>query len=1587
MTQKTTVLLFGGALSISLAANLLLYYQNINNRKDVQEIRIAPVPAAEPVKIEVPKSDKYTPGKLPVQLASARYSGDKIDLDFISSGNFIRDTAGVRIDPELDNLRFDLIGSKIRLYGDFRPGTKYRITVNAGLKNSTGSVLDENAVTEVKISDRSPEIAFVTRGEYLPLNSEKLVLPYRALNCSSVEVTVMKAYENNLNPFYGMDWRADQRMVTVAERTIALKDPKNESIFHELDLLEILGGRNPGVYKVDLYAPDLNRMCSQRFVLTDLALQAVDDNFAGQILVFCRSLSENKSVPGAAVTVLSYKNQVVATGVTGEDGSLQLQYDPAWNRQDDYPVGVIAKKDGDLSYFRLKDSRHLGNESAYDATEPRAFVFAERGACRPGESFTASVFLRQPENGTYIPMKNVPVTLKVNDPNSRLFTQMQLKTDEFGFAQAEIPVPATAMTGSYSIYAFAGGGKESCGYGRIAVAAYVPDRIKITGMCKTENPGIATPVDFEFDAKYYFGAPVELGSYKYEVDASFGPRPAHWDKSWNYGAPDFFKYGNTWSGKGAKGKDVITIQYPGFAQQGGHSFNPVLITARAEVQEPGGRGVSGLRSVTVYPTEFFIGLRDAEPENFKKSIEWTLLPAVKDRKIKAADAEITFELVRKEWEYALTMDSRDNYRRQWEQRRIPLPDRKITRPVPAATAIEKVAWDLPSGEYELTAKIGDLYCSQMNFYHYAGEGGSRSANPNTLYFNTNAEVYNPGEQVVFSFDSIGSGEAFLVLGEKKVENYRIVPVKAGKNEVTITLPTNIHSSSYFAGVTVVTKEKSAYVRNFGLLKVKIDQSKAHRLSVKLNLPETSEPEKEIPVTVTLSDAAGQPKSGVVCLYLVDSGVISLTNYTVPDIFNYFYGPIACGFEFYDMYGLIFEQLKITPDGRVGGDVAGKIAVLKQKDTARVMLPPVKVPASGTASVTVKLPDHVGAMDVFAVASCDDAAGAESASIIMRNKVTVTASAPRYIAPGDTAELSFTVFNHDAATSAYSCTVTLPESLEAVNNQSLTFSGNDLPKGSQKNLTLTVRAKEIFEAGVLKAALQVGGDSARTDTYVNVRAVNVAQTDYRLVILQPGEKTEFKLADNYVGKPDGKLRLSASPALGVASALDWLNGYPYGCLEQTVAAAFPFVALPALVKNGLVAQEVGNTVKHKVAIGYSRILQMALSDGSFAMWPGGSEPWHEASIFALHFVFEAIRQNMLSIDDASREKYLKYLRKIATDAEPWNRNKRAYAIYVLAIAGDNAFLTAARNMVSSSDKADYALFLAGAALVKGGYANIGTRPMTAALEMECYRVSNVPMPYSDDACRLGMALYILMDCNLKDDALATRLAVELAKSVRQDGSAWGTTQANAWASLGLAAYSNQFPPRPAQAEVNGEKFSIASLKESRMTQNATVTNTGSGILIAESIVSGIPRQSPPDGGKLKVSKVYLDRMGKQVTAVNHGDEVFVKIYFEAPFEIESIVIADLLPAGLEIEDESLATRAAMLPKNISARYGALYPKRLEKRDDRFLIFGDANTGKAEFVYRTRAVIRGTFAVPPLHAESMYQPDVKGVFGGIAKFTVK
>jgi uncharacterized protein YfaS (alpha-2-macroglobulin family) len=150
---------------------------------------------------------------------------------------------------------------------------------------------------------------------------------------------------------------------------------------------------------------------------------------------------------------------------------------------------------------------------------------------------------------------------------------------------------------------------------------------------------------------------------------------------------------------------------------------------------------------------------------------------------------------------------------------------------------------------------------------------------------------------------------------------------------------------------------------------------------------------------------------------------------------------------------------------------------------------------------------------------------------------------------------------------------------------------------------------------------------------------------------------------------------------------------------------------------------------------------------------------------------------------------------------------------------------------------------------------------------------------------------------------------------------------------------------------------------------------------------VPAQPLPAEQKgLQIHRSYLTLDGKpaDLSKIRQNDRliVLVSVNNSSPVYRE-IALLDLLPAGLEIE--------GVLPQENA--YGFL-PKlsgvsTTEARDDRFFAaftlgrrnapesmrywYNEENRSEVQLAYIARAVTPGTYAVPAVQAEDMYDPE--------------
>ena len=183
------------------------------------------------------------------------------------------------------------------------------------------------------------------------------------------------------------------------------------------------------------------------------------------------------------------------------------------------------------------------------------------------------------------------------------------------------------------------------------------------------------------------------------------------------------------------------------------------------------------------------------------------------------------------------------------------------------------------------------------------------------------------------------------------------------------------------------------------------------------------------------------------------------------------------------------------------------------------------------------------------------------------------------------------------------------------------------------------------------------------------------------------------------------------------------------------------------------------------------------------------------------------------------------------------------------------------------------------------------------------------------------------------------------------------------------------------DIGGEKVQGAlnrNLRPSELTAPLKVTNTGEGSLQAVVTVSGAPLVAEPAAEKgFKIERRYYTLAGKPAdpskAKQNERFAVVLKITEPQP-QFARIIVADYLPAGLEIDNPRLVS---------SGDSGALAwiedaqePVNTEFRDDRFSAAFERKSGDASVftvAYVVRAVSPGRYVHPQAYVEDMYRPD--------------
>lgn len=1507
------------------------------------------------------------------------------------------------------------------LQGSFEPGGTYTVLFRAGLPSRNGSVLTRDIERSVHLPDRPPSLFIPLEGRYLSPRGS-LRIPFTAVNIRGVQATMQPVPAVNLVPFTmretgrysnywwdGDDQHADSLGgVPMAPLKMDTAGPLNEAVQGAVDIRRWIGESPRGIWLLNLADERGGRTASRLVVLTDLALSVRMAD--GDAWVWVTSLSDALPVAGAEVTMWSDNNEALFSARTDERGLAHLPLPGRGTSRP--PLLVTAAYGEDLSYLSLIGSELPVSEHGtrpFLGTGYEAYLFTDRGIYRPGETVVLRTLIR--DSSMDAPVKTFPVQFRIYRPDGRLFHERTVVIDDSGAAGIMLDVPEYARTGRYSAQLTLPGGERFLGSTDISVEEFVPPQIEV----KAEGPKtrVSPPdaVAFRATARHLFGRaalglPVE-GFVSYEP-AAF--RPANWS-GWLFG-DDEKVFPPSWRNLGSSFLDDdgamdwnVTID---------KSWRPpaaLRLVFRATVMEHGGRPVSAYAAtdIDIYP--YYIGLKsDREGGHLRVDEEHALSVAVvlPDGEVESSVPRLQAVLSRVEWVNFMRRERSGSY--AWvSERRL---DRVDDQVIEIVDGKGKFTVNPPRPGHYLLVVSDPFSGASSSLTFAASPPDSRWVSwgrerPDRVLLKFDREEYKPGDTARMTLASPFNGTALVTLENNAVLESHVLDIEDNTAELEFTVQDHFAPNIY-AHATVVRPSGPQAVwrtpRATGSAPLRVLPT-GRSLKISFDAPGNIRPASTLAVDLAVRDERDQPVEADLVVFAVDEGICALTNFRSPDPLAFFLGLRLPGVRGYDLFNLLMPDIDEREAGEPSsapGDEAELMRRLNPMNASRFR--PVALysgllrsDASGSVVAEFDVPEFTGRLRLMAVAWTPRLAGSAAAPVTVKRPVVVQAALPRFLAPGDICQVPVSIFNEtdDAITARVRLTAAGPLAVKEIEKVL------ELAAGAHGEPVFEIHAGELPGLAVCSVEVDTAVERYHERFEIAVRPATLLEKDIRQGVISAGEELRFSPPEGWLpGTVHHEIYAAGRPDVSLLGGLDYLLTYPYGCLEQTVSVGFPLLYLTDLA-TAIRPQSMGTEeVDYLVKAAINRILGMQQADGSFSAWPGSGQAYHWGSVYAIHFLAEA-RRSGVGVPEEHLNAALAWVRGRLDRAAPsgddpaqlaWREDMdfRAYACHVLALAGRPEAGWTERLREQADKLTPGARAHVGAALILMGRPRdagtlflSGARGVKAMVYGERSTGGALIGPVRDKAMLLAA---------WSDLDPAHPEAMTLASLLH--AAAWETTHDTAWALMALGKHLRALPERPlafmASARLaDGTQLTFDEKNALRVVSAPgeggviLLRNDGPGDVYYTVRYEGVPVAAsiPERDQGIRVRRTLMDVNGetwRDARPVRRGDLLVVRIDLEIPGgrAIDNLIVTDMLPAGLEIENPDLAT-AAIVPWLSNTR--TPWCLHHEMRDDRLLLFTGPVRRKVSYHYALRAVTEGTFVWPPIAVEAMYDPSLYSVHG--------
>lgn len=1053
--------------------------------------------------------------------------------------------------------------------------------------------------------------------------------------------------------------------------------------------------------------------------------------------------------------------------------------------------------------------------------------------------------------------------------------------------------------------------------------------------------------------------------------------------------------------------------------------SPRRVFITSEVTDANQQTLSVQAQSLIHPADFYLGL--GRPPEVVRAGDKLSLPVVAltpEGKPLPQPVEATLKIEKKVWNTIEVEQAGGGMVKRNEATMV-----EVSRsPIAIANAARADLHFAETGEYHVTLEAKDsadrparttvlMTVQGADYYAWEGLSGVR------VDLLPDKKIYQPGDTARLLIKTPISGTALVTVEREGIERAFTRKLEGSAPVIEIPL-SDMDAPNTHVGVMIVEGAADSRLKHpmprakFGYARLTIEQ-RLPRLKVEVRpVRESIRPGSEASVAVKVTDHAGKAVTDASILFTaVDEGVLAVTGTSNPDPLARFHPErslrVRTSATFPNLLAEDPEGMAIYNKGYVigGGDGEGQPRLKMRSDfnpcahfTFRA-----RTDATGQASITFPTPDTLTRYRLVAVVAAPDGwrFGTGVSELEVTKPLMLEPSPPRFAHVGDIVVVRALLLNQSPVDGVFSV-VLEPDSLAAL--QSTPRAEVAVAAGAQQSVEFTVN---FSKPGISKWRWQATPVRLDGNPPQELEAEMVDAVESTLTVEHPvpvlrelfstrlaAEANEAALLDTAspnLRAGDGQVvvNIANTRLVDALPAVRNLEGYPYGCVEQTSSGMMPWLVADTL-RQILPDSRSADDGKTAIATGVARLSSMQTNSGGLGYWPGADSPDFWGSVSAAHVLLLA-KQNGHEVPDSLLEPLFEYLKNEVNEAmgqeDRYLRGTIAKALHVLALGG-HPDIPLMNKLASDPDPVaqfgpECPLYLAMAfSTLKDGKGE-ALRLLSTWKKPEGKRWIWWYGTSVLDALHVQAMSVAGADRSSIEPAIGELLA---GRSAEGD---WGSTYANSAAVLALAAYHRTYEKNFGAAKAvvtwEGQTREIAlDAKPSRASLTIGLHEMAPGArpvirllegpaLYVQTELAARPSEMPRkrNSPAFAIDRVYQKVRPDGKLAPNEGlrvgDLVAVTLNIKATGSHRYLAVDDPLPASLEAVNPEFASQGGNEAAMANIKTWA--SDHVELRDSRAVFFLNHlyNDGEYTITYLARVSKAGNVHAPPSKIEAMYDPS--------------